>query len=244
MHNNSEEITIPLLSKNLKIIQKSDYFNFSIDSLLISEFINIKKKARNIVDLGTGNGAIPLFLSKKTDSKIYGIELQNESYNLAVKNIIINNLNEQIYLINDNMKNYYKYFKNGSIDIVVSNPPFFKVNPDKKFLNNLKQLTIARHELEINLEELVTVAHNLLKDKGYFYLVHRVDRFSEIFLTLKKYSFEIKKIRFCYTTAKKDAKIILIEAIKNGSSGLKVLQPLIINDENGNYTEEVLKMFE
>ena len=243
MNTNLESI-IPLLNKNLKIIQRSDYFNFSIDSLLISEFVNISKNTKKILDLGTGNAAIPLFLSKKTSAKIYGIEVQEISYKLALRNININNLNEQIYIIYDNMKNYLKYLNIGFFDIVVSNPPYFKVNENINFLNNLDQLSIARHEIEINLEELIKIASELVKDRGYFYLVHRADRLSEIINVLQKYKFEIKKIKFCYTTKYKNAKIILLEAIKNGKTGLTILPPLIINKENGEYTDEVLKMFE
>jgi len=243
MNTNLESI-IPLLNKNLKIIQRSDYFNFSIDSLLISEFVNIQKNTKKILDLGTGNAAIPLFLSKKTSAKIYGIEIQEISYNLALRNININSLNEQIYIIYDNMKNYSKYFNSGSFDIIISNPPFFKINENTNFLNELKQLSIARHEVEINLEELIKIASELVKDRGYFYLVHRADRLSEILNNLLNYRFEAKKIKFCYTTKHKNAKIVLIEAIKNGKSGLTILPPLIINKENGEYTDEILKMFE
>ena len=243
MNTNLESI-IPLLNKNLKIIQRSDYFNFSIDSLLISEFINIQKNTKKILDLGTGNAAIPLFLSKKTSAKIYGIEIQEISYNLALRNININSLNEQIYIIYDNMKNYLKYFNVGSFDIVISNPPFFKINENTNFLNELEQLSIARHEVKINLEELIKIASKLVKDRGYFYLVHRADRLSEILNNLLNYRFEAKKIKFCYTTKYKNAKIVLIEAIKNGKPGLTILPPLIINKENGEYTDEVLKMFE
>ena len=243
MNTNLESI-IPLLNKNLKIIQRSDYFNFSIDSLLISEFVNIQKNTKKILDLGTGNAAIPLFLSKKTSAKIYGIEIQEISYKLALRNININDLNEQIYIIYDNMKNYLNYFNMGSFDIVISNPPFFRINENTNFLNNLKQLSIARHEIEINLEELIKIASELVKDRGYFYLVHRADRLSEILNNLIKYRFEAKKIKFCYTTKYKNAKIVLIEAIKNGKTGLTILPPLIINKENGEYTDEVLKMFE
>ena len=125
MNTNLESI-IPLLNKNLKIIQRSDYFNFSIDSLLISEFVNTKKNIKKILDLGTGNAAIPLFLSKKTSAKIYGIEIQEISYKLALRNININDLNEQIYIIYDNMKNYLNYFNMGSFDIVA---PKSKPNP-------------------------------------------------------------------------------------------------------------------
>ena len=243
MNTNLESI-IPLLNKNLKIIQRSDYFNFSIDSLLISEFVNIQKNTKKILDLGTGNAAIPLFLSKKTSAKIYGIEIQEISYNLALRNININSLNEQIYIIYDNMKNYSKYFNSGSFDIIISNPPFFKINENTNFLNELKQLSIARHEVEINLEELIKIASELVKDRGYFYLVHRTDRLSEILNNLLNYRFEAKKIKFCYTTKHKNAKIVLIEAIKNGKPGLTILPPLIINKENGEYTDEILKMFE
>ena len=243
MNTNLESI-IPLLNKNLKIIQRSDYFNFSIDSLLISEFVNIQKSTKKILDLGTGNAAIPLFLSKKTSAKIYGIEIQEISYKLALRNININDLNEQIYIIYDNMKNYLNYFNMGSFDIVISNPPFFRINENTNFLNNLKQLSIARHEVEINLEELIKIASELVKDRGYFYLVHRADRLSEILNNLLNYRFEAKKIKFCYTTKYKNAKIVLIEAIKNGKPGLTILPPLIINKENGEYTDEVLRMFE
>ena len=243
MNTNLESI-IPLLNKNLKIIQRSDYFNFSIDSLLISEFVNIQKNTKKILDLGTGNAAIPLFLSKKTSARIYGIEIQEISYNLALKNININNLNDQIYIIYDNMKNYLKYFNKGFFDIIISNPPFFKINENVNFLNNLEQLSIARHEVEIDLDELIKISSELVKDRGYFYLVHRADRLSEILNILQKYKFEAKKIKFCYTTKYKNAKILLIEAIKNGKSGLTILPPLIINRENGEYTDEVLKMFE
>ena len=243
MNTNLESI-IPLLNKNLKIIQRSDYFNFSIDSLLISEFVNIQKNTKKILDLGTGNAAIPLFLSKKTSARIYGIEIQEISYNLALKNININNLNDQIYIIYDNMKNYLKYFNKEFFDIIISNPPFFKINENVNFLNNLEQLSIARHEVEIDLDELIKISSELVKDRGYFYLVHRADRLSEILNILQKYKFEAKKIKFCYTTKYKNAKIVLIEAIKNGKSGLTILPPLIINKENGEYTDEVLKMFE
>ncbi|WP_315523279.1 tRNA1(Val) (adenine(37)-N6)-methyltransferase [Fusobacterium massiliense] len=241
--NNNLESVIPLLNKNLKIIQRSDYFNFSIDSLLVSEFVSIKKDTKNIIDLGTGNAVIPLFLSKKTSAKIFGMEIQKISFELAQRNININNLNEQIYIIYDNMKNYKKYFLNGSFDIVVSNPPFFKFNGNKELLNDLEQLSIARHEIEITLEELIQTASLLVKDRGYFYLVHRADRLTEIISALQKFNFEAKKIKFCYTTENKNAKIVLIEAIKSGKAGLTILPPLVINKNNGEYTEEVLEMF-
>jgi len=236
------ESHITLLKKGLNIIQRSDYFNFSIESLLVSEFTSITKSTKKIMDLGCGNGAILLFLSQKTNGQIYGMEIQETSYDLAMRNIELNNLSSQIKIIHDDMKNWEKYFKNGYFDSVVSNPPFFKYS-NEKALNDKEQLTIARHEITITLEELIKIASNLLKDKGYFTLVHRVDRMIEIIEIMKKYNLEPKKIRFCYTTLSKNAKILLIEAMKNGKPQLTMLPPLVINKKDGSYSDEVLEMF-
>ena len=134
---NQNEVVNNLLNKNLKIIQRNDYFNFSLDSLLISNFISLGKGVNKIVDLGTGNGAIPLFLSERTKAKITGLEIQKVSADLAKRNIEINGLSEQIEIINDDMKNWKKYFNHGSQDAVITNPPFFKFNGNEEFLNDL-----------------------------------------------------------------------------------------------------------
>ncbi|MFK4785729.1 tRNA1(Val) (adenine(37)-N6)-methyltransferase [Fusobacterium sp. MFO224] len=238
------EVINNLLNKNLKIVQRPDYFNFSLDSLLVSDFISLGKNINKIVDLGTGNGAIPLFLSERTKAVIKGIEIQEVSANLAKKNIKLNNLEDRIEIINDNMKNWKKYFNHGSQDAVITNPPFFKFNGNKEFLNDLDQLTLARHEITINLEEIIEVASCLLKDKGYFAMVHRPDRILEIIDVMRKYNITPKKIRFCHTKLNKQSKILLIEGVKFGAENMKILPPLIAHDENGKYSEEVLDMFE
>ncbi|WP_027129492.1 tRNA1(Val) (adenine(37)-N6)-methyltransferase [Fusobacterium perfoetens] len=242
LHEN--EVINNLLNKNLKIIQRNDYFNFSLDSLLISNFISLGKGVNKIVDLGTGNGAIPLFLSERTKAKIKGFELQEVSANLAKRNIQLNNLEEQIEIINDDMKNWKKYFNHGSQDAVITNPPFFKFNGNPDFLNDLDQLTFARHEITITLEEIIQIASCLLKDKGYFAMVHRPDRMLEILDLMRKYGISPKKLRFCHTKLDKQAKILLIEGIKFGKDSMKILPPLVAHDEDGKYSQEVLKMFE
>lgn len=237
------ETVIDLLQKNMKIIQRADHFSFSIDSLLVAEFATIIRTTKTIVDLGTGNGVIPLFLSKRTKSKIIGIEIQKISSELARRNVELNSLEEQIEIINDDMKNWNNYLKKGSIDLVVTNPPFFKFLGEEKQLNDLDQLSLARHEISIDLDSLVGTASGLLKDKGYFVMVHRVDRLLDILETLKKYNIEPKRIQFCYTKIEKEGKILLIEGVKNGNSGLRVLPPLIAHDKDGNYSKTVLEMF-
>lgn len=240
---NELETVVNLLNKDMKIIQRIDHFAFSLDSLLVSEFASITKYTNKIVDLGTGNGVIPLFLSKKTKAKITGIEIQEISSDLAKRNVQLNNLEDQISIINDDMKNWRKYFRNNSIDMVISNPPFFKFDGNEKQLNDLTQLTLARHEISITLEEIIQTASNLLKDKGHFALVHRVDRFMDIIENMKKYDIEPKKIQFCHTKINKEGKILLVEGIKYGKPGLRILPPLIAHDDNGQYSAEVLEMF-
>lgn len=240
---NELETIVNLLNKDMKIIQRVDHFAFSLDSLLVSEFASITKYTNNIVDLGTGNGVIPLFLSKKTKAKITGIEIQKISSDLALRNVELNNLEDQISIINDDMKNWKKYFRNNSIDMVISNPPFFKFDGNENQLNDLTQLTLARHEISITLEEIIQTASNLLKDKGHFALVHRVDRFMDIMENMKKYNIEPKRIQFCHTKLNKEGKILLVEGIKYGKLGLRILPPLIAHDDDGKYSAEVLEMF-
>lgn len=240
---NELETVVNLLNKDMKIIQRVDHFAFSLDSLLVSEFASITKYTNKIVDLGTGNGVIPLFLSKKTKAQITGIEIQEISSDLAKRNVQLNNLEDQISIINDDMKNWRKYFRNNSVDMVISNPPFFKFDGNEKQLNDLTQLTLARHEISITLEEIIQTASNLLKDKGHFALVHRVDRFMDIIENMKKYDIEPKKIQFCHTKINKEGKILLVEGIKYGNPGLRILPPLIAHDDDGQYSAEVLEMF-
>lgn len=215
-----KETTIDLLKKGLKIIQRNDYFNFSLDSLLISEFIKINKQSKKILDLGTGNAAIPLFLSLKTTAQIYGLEIQKVSYDLAIKNIALNHLEEQIQILHGDMKNWQEFFPRNSFDIVVSNPPFFEFHGNRELLNDLDQLTLARHEISITLEELIQVTSNLVKEHGYFYLVHRADRLVDILELCRKYKLEPKRLQFCHTKREKNAKILLLEAVKLGKSSL------------------------
>lgn len=243
MNLEKNEVVNNLLNKNLKIIQRTDFFNFSLDSLLVANFLSVGRGVNKIVDLGTGNGAIPLFLSERTKAKITGIEIQKISADLAKRNIELNNLSEQIEIINDDIKNWKKYFKTGSQDAVVSNPPFFKFHGNEELLNDLDQLTLARHEISITLEEIIETASFLLKDKGYFAMVHRPDRFLEILDTMREYGIVPKKVRFCHSKIDKQAKILLVEGIKFGAEGLTVLPPLISHDSDGKYSQEVLELF-
>lgn len=229
--------------KNLKIVQINEYFNFSLDSVLLANFININNKYKKILDLGTGNAPIPLILSTKTKEKIIGVEVQKEIYDLADESIKINKLENQIEILNKDIKELLNYYKHESFDLIYSNPPYFK-KIDTSILNDNKVKTNARHETLINLEEIISISSKLLKNKGVLALVHRTERLAEIIETLKKYRLEPKKMRFIYPKENSESNLVLIEARKNTNIGLKVLKPLIVHENNSNYTKEVLKMFE
>lgn len=229
--------------KGLKIVQCNDYFNFSLDSVLLPNFIEIKKEYKNIMDLGCGNAPIPLILSTKTKEKIIGIEIQKEIYDLAEQTVRINQLNERIEIKNIDIKDLLKYYKSESFDLILSNPPYFK-NLKNSILNQNDVKAKARHEILINLQELISIAGNLLKNKGTFAIIHRTNRLPEIINVLIQNKLEPKRIRFVYPKKNEESNLVLIEAKKNSNPGVKVLEPLIVHKKNGEYTKEVLKMFE
>lgn len=227
---------------NLKIVQVNDYFNFSLDSVLLANFATITDKTKKIIDLGTGNAPIPLILSTRTNNKIIGVEIQKEIYDLAVETVSINKLENQIEIINRDIKDLLSIYENESFDLVLSNPPYFK-KIETSIINENVVKSNARHEILINLEEIILIASKLLKNKGSFALVHRTERLSEIIELLKKYRLEPKAMRFIHPKKDSNSNLVLIEAKKNSNIGVKVLKPLIVHDENLNYTKEVLKMF-
>lgn len=243
MLKHEKEVINDILSiESLKIIQRTDFFNFSLDSVLLSSFLTINRNTKKILDLGTGNGVIPLLLSKRSNAKIFGIELQEVSADLARRNVDLNNLSDRVEIINDNMLNYKSHFEDESFDGIVCNPPFFKLDGNPEQLNNLDQLTLARHEISIDLEGIVAVASKLLKQRGYFAMVHRADRIDEILASFHKYKITPKRIRFCHSSPEKEAKILLVEGMKASESSLKVLPPLFTH-QGREYSEEVKKIF-
>lgn len=229
--------------KNMKIIQNPEWFSFSIDSVLLPRFVTINKDTKNILDIGTGNAPIPLILSTRTKSKIFGIEIQKDIYDLAQESIEMNDLQDQIKLINDDVHNIDQYFKYGFFDVIVSNPPYFKLQEKSKINEDIHK-TIARHELKIDLEDIIRISSLYLKNGGLLAIVHRSDRLIELISLFKKYNIEPKKIQFIYPKTNMEANILLVEGKKNGNKGLKILPPIYTHLENGEYTEQIKKYFE
>lgn len=228
---------------NMVIYQNDEWFSFSLDSVLLANFVNINFTDKRIIDFCTGNAPVPMLLSYKTDNEIIGVELQKEIYDLAKKSICENKLDNKIKIINENVNNLNFLYESESFDIITCNPPYFKTN-NKELLNDNEIKTIARHEVKLNLDDIFKQAKYLLKNGKKLVMVHRPDRLIEIINIMKKYGFEPKRIKLCYPKVGMDANILLIEAVKNGKSGLKIEEPLIIHNEDGSYTDIVRSMFE
>lgn len=227
----------------LKIVQNPDWFSFSLDSVLLPNFVTLNKDVKNILDLGTGNAPIPMILSTLTENAtIYGVEIQKDVYEMAKESVKINNLEERIKLINDDMKKLDQYFEANFFDVIVSNPPYFKLEELSK-KNEDEHKTIARHEEKITLSELIKVAKKYLKNNGVFAMVHRTDRLIEIIEEMRANNIEPKKIQLIYSKINTNSNMVLIEGKKNGNPGLIVKEPLFIHDENGEYLDNINKLF-
>ena len=238
-----ETINYLLGYENLKIYQDTEMFNFSLDSVLLPNFVTITKKTKRILDIGTGNAVIPMILTTKTDALIDAVEIQKDVFELGKQSIELNNLQDKINIMNQDIKEYSKNMETDTYDVITCNPPFFKVNKNSN-LNNSDYKTIARHEVKLNLSQLLKISRKLLKNNGILGIVHRPDRLTDILVEMRSNNIEPKKIRLVYPRIGEEANILLIEGTKNGNVGLKILPPLYVHDKDGNYTEEVLKYFE
>lgn len=238
------EVTNYLLGyKDKYIVQNTQMFNFSLDSVLLPNFVTLNKNIKNILDIGCGNAPIPLILSTKTSALITGVEIQKDVYDLAVKSVKINNLENQINIINADINELYNKFETESFDVITCNPPFFKVS-EQSNLNKYDYKTIARHEVKLNLDDIFKISKKLLKNNGYVAIVHRPERLLDILESMKKYNIEPKKIQFIYPKTNMESNILLVEGKKNGNKGLKILPPIYTHLENGEYTEQIKKYFE
>ncbi|MDE5630136.1 MAG: methyltransferase [Bacilli bacterium] len=218
-----------LFDYDYRIYQNADYFKFSIDSVLLAEFVDLKKGHKKVLDMCSGNAPVPLILNKKYGNllEIVGVEIQKEVYELGKLSIEYNKV-ENISFINKDIKDYVSSF-NEKYDIVTCNPPYFKKSDDK-IINDNEVKALARHEIAINLEEVVCCASKILKNKGYFYLVHRPERLADIINALKEYRFGLKRVQMVYDDYNSDCCFILVEAIYNGEDYVKIDYPIFLKD--------------
>ena len=239
---NKNERIDDLEYNNLKIIQNSENFCFGMDSVLLSDFAKDIKNNSVVIDLGTGTGIISILLSAKANTKkIYGVEIQKDVADMANRSVILNNLEEKIEIINEDIKNISKIFNRNSIDVIVANPPYKEMN--RGIINNNENKIISRHEVKAKLEDFIKVSSELLKDYGELYMVNRPERIVDIIEYMRKYKIEPKNIKFVYPKINKEPNLILIKAVKNAKKFIKIEKPLIIYDNNDNYTNDIYKIY-
>ena len=228
--------------KGLKIIQNEECFCFGMDSVLLSDFAKSIRKGSNVLDLGTGNGIIPILLCGKTElKKVIGVEIQEDIADMAKRSSKLNKLEDRFEVLNANILDLEKIYEKQVFDAIVTNPPYKKLQTGLSNVNEKKK--IARHEVTANLEDFIRVAKDMLKDKGELYMVHRPERLVDIFSLMRAYKIEPKILRMVCPSKDKAPNLVLIKGVKNAKPFLKVESNLYVYDEEGNYTNEVLKIY-
>lgn len=231
-----------------KIIQNTDYFLFGMDSVLLANIVKSNKN-KTILDLGTGVGVIPIILSQKTNYKrIIGIEIQKEMYDLAIENIQYNKLEDEIDILNLDLKDINKIrnkivdiTKKDTVDIIVSNPPYKPKGTGSENKKNVKY--IARHEIKCTLEDIFYTSHKLLKFGGKLYLVHKPERLADLITIARKYNIELKRLIILQPTKTKRASIILLEYVYGGGNECKIEPVIFEYDEELNYSKQIKEIY-
>lgn len=244
---NMEEFLLPderideLQRNAYKIIQNKNKFCFGMDAVLLSGFAKVKKD-EVALDLGTGTGIIPILLEAKTEGKHFtGLEIQQESADMARRSVAINKLENKIDIVHGDIKEASALFGAASFDVVTSNPPYMT---DQHGLKNPDlPKAIARHELLCSLEDVIREAAKVLKPNGRFYLVHRPFRLVEIMSVLTKYKLEPKRMRMVHPFVDKEPNMVLIECMKGGKSRIKIEAPLIVYKEPNVYMDEIYDIY-
>ncbi len=226
---------------NLMIIQDPSRFCFGMDAVLLSGFAKVKA-GEKAIDLGTGNGIIPILLSAKTEGEHFtGLEIQPENVDIAQRSVKYNRLEEKIDIVEGDIVTASAQFGRSVFDVVTSNPPYMigqhgLTNPDSA-------KAIARHEVKCTFEDVARETAALLKPGGRFYLVHRPFRLAELIVTLTKYKLEPKRMKLVYPFIDKEPNMVLMECVRGGNSRMTVEAPLIVYKEPGVYTDEIYDIY-
>lgn len=223
------------------LIQNPELFCFGIDAVLLSSFAKVKKGERAL-DLGTGNGVIPILLEAKNEGSFYaGLEIQEESADLAKRNVLYNGLEENVQIRQGDIKKAADIYGAASFEVITVNPPYMIGEHGVKNANTAKY--IARHEALCTLEDILRQSRRLLKEKGRFYMVHRPFRLPEILKTMCDCGIEPKRMRLVHPYVDKEPNMVLIEGMKNGRPRMQIEPPLIVYEKDGSYTKETLCMY-
>lgn len=224
-----------------RIIQNPERFCFGMDAVLLSGFARAKKQER-CLDLGCGNGIIPILMEAKTEGKHFtGLEIQPESADMAKRSVALNGLQDRIDIVEGDIRDASKIFGASSFHVVTTNPPYMTAQHGLTNLYEAK--TIARHEVLCNLEDIIRESARLLMPGGRFYMVHRPFRLAEIISLMVQYRMEPKRMRLVYPYVDREPNMVLIEGLRGGKSRMTVEKPLIVYKEPGKYTDEIYDVY-
>ncbi len=224
-----------------RLIQNPDRFCFGMDAVLLSGFVRVRDGS-SVLDMGTGTGIIPILLEAKTKAAhLTGLEIQEDSADMARRSVVLNGLEEKIAIVTGDIREAGNLFGAASFDVITCNPPYMigqhgLVNPEDA-------KAIARHEILCTLEDVIRQAAGLLKPGGNFFMVHRPFRLAEIMVLLRQYRLEPKRMQMVYPFVDKEPNMVLIEANRGGKPRMKVEKPLIIYKEPGVYMPEIYELY-
>lgn len=224
-----------------RIIQDPKRFCFGVDAVLLSGFARVKKGER-VLDLGTGTGVIPILLAAKTaGTGFVGLEIQEESAEMAARSVRLNGLEERITICQGDIKAAASLFRSQSFAVVTTNPPYMNAGGGR--VNEYTPKAIARHEILCSLEDVVQAAAGVLQTGGRFYMIHRPHRLTDIMVLLRQYRLEPKRLRFVHSFRDQPPTMVLIECAKDGNPMVKIAPPLVIYEEAGRYTQEAYDIY-
>lgn len=228
---------------NLRIIQKKGAFCYGVDAVILSDFaVALSKNMKEVVDLGTSTGIIPLIVSHKCKScKITGVELQPASAERAKRNVILNNLEDRVEIVNSDILDLGLEYTR-KFDTVITNPPYMVSGRGLVNWNNEKM--IARHETTAKLEDFFRVSSKIVKEKGNLFMVHRPSRLPDLITLGRKYNFELKTMQLVVPKPGGSANIVLLHYSYLGGKELKVLPELPVHLDNGEYSPKILEIYE
>ncbi len=230
-----------LQRNHYKIIQDKERFCFGMDAVLLSGFARAQEGS-GVLDLGTGTGIIPILMAAKTKAAhLTGLEIQDESADMARRSVKMNGLEERITIVTGDIREAVSIFGAASFDVVTCNPPY--MTEHHGLTNPEAPKAIARHELLCTLEDVISRSAKLLVPGGNFFMVHRPFRLTEIFVLLHNYRLEPKRMKLVYPFVDKEPNMVLIEASRGGKSGMKVEKPLIVYRSQGVYTDEIYDIY-
>lgn len=239
---NPDERLDDLQRNGYKLIQNIKIFCFGMDAVLLCSFASVAEGDK-VLDMGTGNGVIPILLKGRTaGSHFTGLEIQEINVDMARRSVRFNKIEDYVEIVQGDIKEASAIFGGASFDVVTTNPPYMNENHGLK--NPESHKAIARHEILCTLEDVIREGAKVLKPGGRFCMVHRPHRLVEIFELMRKYRVEPKRMRMVHSFADKEATMVLVEGVRGGKPMIKVEKPLIIYEKEGKYTDEIIRLYE